>query len=179
MEAEGFVDRPGLLARACTALSEGRGLPPLLVLDLPLSSFAEERLLEGILRGSSEVFASLPPDDARSGRVLEAALGEKVVVSSPELESGLGRLQGGLFSEEDLTAGAVDDSVVLFSAPGEARECVEIVRRVQRAAGRGVPYDRMAILLRRQRSHAPSIVNPAPVRIPIRSPYLSKTLTEG
>src|SRR5262249_50730329 len=38
--------------------------------------------------------------------------------------------------------------VRLFSAPGEGREAVEIVRRVLDEASRGVPFDEMAILLR-------------------------------
>ena len=38
--------------------------------------------------------------------------------------------------------------VVLFSAPGEGREAVEIVRRVLDEAGRGVPFDEMAVFLR-------------------------------
>jgi hypothetical protein len=38
--------------------------------------------------------------------------------------------------------------VVLFSAPGEGREAVEIVRRVLDEAGRGVPFDQIAVFLR-------------------------------
>ncbi len=38
--------------------------------------------------------------------------------------------------------------VVVLSAPGESRECVEVARLLQREAGRGVPFDRMAVLLR-------------------------------
>ena len=36
----------------------------------------------------------------------------------------------------------------MFSAPGEGRECVEIARRVLSLARRGVPFDRIAVLLR-------------------------------
>lgn len=45
-------------------------------------------------------------------------------------------------------AGSVGDEVSFFSAPGESRECVEIARLVQREAARGVPLDRMAVVLR-------------------------------
>jgi superfamily I DNA/RNA helicase len=38
--------------------------------------------------------------------------------------------------------------VVLFSAPGEGREAVEIARRLMQEAERGVPFDQMAVLLR-------------------------------
>ncbi len=36
----------------------------------------------------------------------------------------------------------------VFSAPGEGRESVEVVRRVLQEAARGVPFDEMAVLLR-------------------------------
>ena len=42
----------------------------------------------------------------------------------------------------------LDDQVVIFSAPGESRECVEIVRRVFALAQEGIAFDRMAVLLR-------------------------------
>ncbi len=38
--------------------------------------------------------------------------------------------------------------MLLLSAPGESRECVEIARLLLREAERGVPFDRMAVLLR-------------------------------
>src|SRR6185436_12595173 len=38
--------------------------------------------------------------------------------------------------------------VRLFSAPGEGREAVEVIRRVVAEAGRGVPFDQMAVILR-------------------------------
>lgn len=41
-----------------------------------------------------------------------------------------------------------DLSVELLSAPGEARECVELVRRILTKAQQGVPFERMAVLLR-------------------------------
>jgi RecB family exonuclease len=38
--------------------------------------------------------------------------------------------------------------VSIFSAPGESRECVEIARGILAEAAKGVPFDRIAILLR-------------------------------
>ena len=61
----------------------------------------------------------------------------------------LGRVQRRLFNNADppLTA-QLDDQVAIFSAPGESRECVEIVRRTLRLARAGVSLDRIAVLLR-------------------------------
>src|SRR5262249_29498243 len=61
--------------------------------------------------------------------------------------SALSRLQEGLFRQEE-PAGAVGDEVTILSAPGESREAVEIARMVPKEAARGVPFDRMAVLLR-------------------------------
>src|SRR5262249_28157561 len=59
------------------------------------------------------------------------------------------RLQQHLFSEGSSTAEAADsDEVLIFSAPGEGRECVEIARRVLSLARDGVAFDRIAVLLR-------------------------------
>ena len=38
--------------------------------------------------------------------------------------------------------------MLIFSAPGEGRECVEIARRVLALAREGVAFDRIAVLLR-------------------------------
>ena len=63
-------------------------------------------------------------------------------------ETALDRLRTSLFASEPPPAGDVDDTVHVFSAPGEGREAVEIVRRVLQEAARGVPFDEMAVLLR-------------------------------
>jgi len=61
--------------------------------------------------------------------------------------TALGRLQAGLFSRTATPAGIAED-VVILSAPGESRECVEIARLLQQEAERGTKFDQMAILLR-------------------------------
>ena len=43
---------------------------------------------------------------------------------------------------------AEDGSVVVFAAPGEGREAVEIARRILEEAARGVRFDEIAVLLR-------------------------------
>jgi CRISPR/Cas system-associated exonuclease Cas4 (RecB family) len=45
----------------------------------------------------------------------------------------------------------------MLSAPGESRECVEIARRLLRAAAEGVPFDRMAVLLRSVEEYRPHL----------------------
>ncbi len=48
-------------------------------------------------------------------------------------------------------------SVDLFSAAGEGQECVEIARRIHRAAAGGLAFDRMAILLRQPAAYLPLV----------------------
>jgi RecB family exonuclease len=50
--------------------------------------------------------------------------------------------------------GTTDDSVRLFSAPGEGREAVEVARRVLAEASTGVPFDEMAILVRAPQTYS-------------------------
>jgi hypothetical protein len=75
-------------------------------------------------------------------------------VGSPRGDSSLERLSSYLFSEAVPPAGKIDSSVVFFSAPGEERECVEMARRVLSEASQGIPFDRVAILLRAPESYA-------------------------
>src|SRR5262249_53994556 len=61
----------------------------------------------------------------------------------------LARLQRNLFNENsNATEPADDEQVLIFSAPGEGRECVEVTRRVLALARDGVAFDRIAVLLR-------------------------------
>ena len=120
------------------------GLPALLV-DLDLVAPLEERLIS-LLRG--EVLAVAPLADATAlSRALSVA---PQPLAEPSVSS-LARVQQRLFTEGSDEGAAVappGDDVQIFSAPGESRECVEIARRIRREAEAGVPFDRMAVLLR-------------------------------
>ena len=65
-----------------------------------------------------------------------------------------------------------DNEIEVFSAPGEGRECVEIVRRVIGLAHDGVPFDRIAVLLRspeEYRAHLKEAFGPSRHSGPFRS----------
>jgi hypothetical protein len=70
-----------------------------------------------------------------------------IVVDGEPAETPLQRLQSGLFAEI-APKSTKAHGVVIFSAPGESRECVEIARLVHREAESGVAFDQMAVLLR-------------------------------
>jgi hypothetical protein len=64
-----------------------------------------------------------------------------------ETNDSLHRVQRHLFAPATHKA-TLDPSVHVMSAPGENRECVEIARCILAETDRGVPFDRMAVLLR-------------------------------
>ena len=86
------------------------------------------------------------PEDARPEVTFSSASGEEPIVA-PE-----GGEAGRECDEVSLSSAGGEprecDEVSLFSAPGESRECVEIARLVQKEAAAGVPFDRMAVVLR-------------------------------
>jgi CRISPR/Cas system-associated exonuclease Cas4 (RecB family) len=147
LEADRLADRARVFEIACTAEHELLELPALL-LDLPLQAPLEARLV-GRLRG--EVFATAPASDAQA---VAGALGVLPQAVEEPRQTSLARVQQGLF-QEPREEGKLGEDVVLLSAPGEARECVEIARIVLREAARGVPFDAMAVLLRAPAHYRP------------------------
>ena len=87
--------------------------------------------------GAAVTFPAAPQANAAAQKSRREDAGAGVTFSSAQ-------------GEEPIAApeGPADDEVTLFSAPGESRECVEIARLVQKEAAAGVPFDRMAVVLR-------------------------------
>ena len=142
----GAVDSATMLA---TATEELRSHPhkvadkTVLLLDLAINSKVEGAFLKALTDTARAVIITAPAGDARTLEELGIA-----VTASTQGDTALQRLQQFLFAADTPPAGREDDSVVLFSAPGEGREAVEIARRLLKEAARGVPFDQMAVLLR-------------------------------
>jgi ATP-dependent helicase/nuclease subunit B len=155
----GIVDRASLLALATEALAEPSAAlasrfaaMPKVLLDLAIRSRAEERFVGALLACASWGLVTVPSGDQATLSAL-ARLGhtESPEGPAPAAPTSLARLQTRLFEpisgpEDELAP--KDESVVFWSAPGEGREAVEIARRLQDEAKRGVPFDAMAVLLR-------------------------------
>lgn len=142
----GAVDYPTMLATATKALHSGAhdvGDKTVLLLDVAVNSTVEAVFLKALIDTVRRVIVTASTGDTRT---LDA-LGMSPEPIPPGT-TALQRLQQHLFSDDTPPAGTEDESVVLFSAPGEGREAVEIARRLLQEAGRGVPFDRMAVLLR-------------------------------
>lgn len=139
-----LADRAAVYA---LARAEVATLPraPLVLVDAPVSEGLEARFVEALVAHAPSTLAVAPADDEPTIEALSASLGPPRTL---ELQgtSPLTELQRNLFSpSQPATPHALGD---FFSAPGEARECVEIARRVLAAAKDGVRFDDMAVLLR-------------------------------
>jgi len=126
---QGFLSA---LARARPVKILGRPLPPSL---LP-SSFRAFAAEAGILEASWSETALIP-----------------LAPPAPPPD-GLGRLRSALF-EAPAGAPVTDDAVELMTAPGEAAEARAIVRRLLRAARRGIAFEDMGIIVPRPEVYAP------------------------
>jgi hypothetical protein len=157
----GFTDWAGLLVLATEALAKNSSTRrltylPTLLLDVPASSDAELDFVKALRSQAPECLITAPAADERTLSRFErlrlnienldlAACSEAATAKT----GSLARLQRHLFKESFEPSPPVSDKqVVIFSAPGEGRECVEIARKVLSLARGGLPFDRMAVLLR-------------------------------
>jgi CRISPR/Cas system-associated exonuclease Cas4 (RecB family) len=138
-------------ARSLGAATAVAGMP-ILLLDVPIHTRAERDLIAALAAAAPRFFATIPEGDDRTRRAFESSMGAHPVQANQgvpdEPNTPLTRLQRRLFSSEELSLGREGDEVAFFSAPGEGRECVEIARRMQEEARRGVPFDEMAVFVR-------------------------------
>jgi ATP-dependent helicase/nuclease subunit B len=129
---------------------------PLVLLGQAIESKAHEQLIATLVQRSPKVLAT-----ATTGDDAIAALERILRVTAQNIDSTppaktLDRVRTWLFSS-DPPPSAPPDPNLLFSAPGESFECVEIARRVRALAAEGTPFDRIAILLRNVDAYQPLI----------------------
>jgi hypothetical protein len=129
----------------------------MLLLDVPITSKAELALLDALAAAAPDTLATEPAADRLTLDRIRDALHWKFenLDEAPKTEDAMGtagsleRLQRQLFNDHTTVSQALpDNEVEVFSAPGESRECVEIARRVLALARNGIPFDRIAVLLR-------------------------------
>jgi ATP-dependent helicase/nuclease subunit B len=154
----GVDDRAALYRAAADACRSGAtDWPPstVVLLDVPIDSRAEREFVAALIERSSGVLATVPDGDQFARSALLELGGELETIedtpaaSSPGADgSDLASLRRFIFTSATPPGRDRAGDVRLFSAPGEGREAVEIVRRVLDEAARGVPFDDMAICLR-------------------------------
>jgi superfamily I DNA/RNA helicase/CRISPR/Cas system-associated exonuclease Cas4 (RecB family) len=143
-------DRAELFEVASATLEQG-AMPwsrrPLLLLDVPIDSIVEQRFVGAIIGAASDTLATVPFGDVAALEAMQALGGELEVIEE-EGSTDLATLRRHLFDRKPPPARELAGDVTFFSAPGEAREAMEIARRVLEEAHRGVRFDEIAIFVR-------------------------------
>jgi CRISPR/Cas system-associated exonuclease Cas4 (RecB family) len=130
---------------------------PTVLLGLGVESAAHQRLLAALVQRSPNVLATATTGDHDAIGSLERLLGVTVEnLDTTPPTATLDRVRAWLFSS-DSPPSAPPDPALLFSAPGESFECVEIARRIRALAEQGTPFDRIAILLRNVDAYQPLV----------------------
>jgi ATP-dependent helicase/nuclease subunit B len=159
LAAARLADRAAILGIAISAISQQNyrfERAPVALLDLSIESRLESDFIAALTAHADKVLVTLPADDDHSAAALAKILSDNALIGQlnaapPSTEStALTRLQQYLFSGAQPPLAALDDSVTLESAAGEMQECVAIARRIHAEGARGVPFDRIAVVL-----HAP------------------------
>ena len=154
-----LVDIPELYRLAAEVVTAGDPVDvplgvPVVLLDVPVHDRAACGFVAAVAGRSTRLLATVPQGDDRTWTALrglphsEPAPPDDPAGPDTPLERVRMRLFEPIAPREPEADEPEGDEVSLFSAPGETRECVEIARLVQREAAAGVPFDRMAVLLR-------------------------------
>ena len=147
-DASNTADRTRLLQAAAEAVGDEPFLrAPLLLLDVPVDTRAEELFLHALIAVAATLLATVPAHDVLASTALVRA-GGQIEPLAEISHTDLGLLRAHLFADRAPDERRLDGSLQFFSAPGEGRECVEIARRLLNEARAGVPFDEMAILVR-------------------------------
>jgi CRISPR/Cas system-associated exonuclease Cas4 (RecB family) len=145
-DAAQATDRAALFEAACEAAGAFRHLPRLL-LDVPLESAVEFELARRVIAASPDTLITVPFGDLATLDHLKA-IGVEPEVLMPAGASDLTALRRYLFAASRPPERERTGEVRIFSAPGEGREAVEVVRRILDEARSGVRFDEIAVLLR-------------------------------
>jgi ATP-dependent helicase/nuclease subunit B len=120
---------------------------PVLLLDVALHTESEGAFARCLIDRASDAFVTVAAGDQRTldglSRVRKA---ERIVTPSCGTHS-LARLQNSIFGDSTVAAES-DDRVKFFSAPGEARECIEIARFIMEEVNAGIAFDKIAVFTR-------------------------------
>ena len=163
LERAGVDDRAALFHAATEACREApSNATSLLLLDVAVNSRAERDFVAALVVRSADTLITIPDGDQRTIDACVASVpggqvpGDDIVERLPDVASAssdLAHLRQYVFTNAEPPRREPAGDVRLFSAPGEGREALEIVRRVLDEASRGTPFDEMAIFLRAPRQY--------------------------
>lgn len=139
-----LADRAQVYALALEAVAASPKVP-LLLLDVRFEEGLERAFVERLVQHAPRALVVAPAGELRH---VHGLAGEELAVGPG---GPLEALQRRLFTAEG--EGGASGTLDFFSAPGEARESVELARRMLELAGEGVRFDEMAVLLRSPASY--------------------------
>jgi ATP-dependent helicase/nuclease subunit B len=147
-----LADRAALFGAAIAAIEAAAPDPlvtlPCLLIDVPITTRLERDTVAALCGRAARTRAVVPSGDGRTRAAL-APLAAVAARFRPRERASLDRLKHYLFNEADEPpATDADDTVQIFSAPGEGREAVEIARRILAEARAGTRFDEIAVFLR-------------------------------
>jgi len=152
MKAAKLADRTSILIAATDSLRANHpprfaGIP-CVMLDVAIETALESALIAALCSRAPSFLATIPAGDELTQSFLEDALKTEIIElarGEASQDNSLRRLQDHLFSNAPVES-KLDGTVSVVSAPGEMHEAVEIARRIQDGARRGVAFDRIAVL---------------------------------
>lgn len=134
---------------------------PVLLLDVPLPSDAHASFVQSLAARTPSLCATVLAADAARLATYSRLTGATPRSAGNEAAGAgalaLHRVRAYVFSPEPPPVSSYDDSLDLFSAPGESLEAVEIARRIRLLADSGTRFDEVAILLRHPDRYQPII----------------------
>jgi CRISPR/Cas system-associated exonuclease Cas4 (RecB family) len=152
LDRSAIDDRAALFDAASRAWLSGRtawaGLP-ILLLDVTIDSRCEQQFVRAVIDRAAQAVATIPDGDLRAAAAFErmgASMTVAAETASPS--SDLAHLRRYVFTNERPPIRERSGDVRLFSAPGEGREALEIVRRILDEAQAGVRFDEIGVFLR-------------------------------
>jgi CRISPR/Cas system-associated exonuclease Cas4 (RecB family) len=154
-----LVDATELYATAVEGLSRSplaTNRVPLLLLDVAVSELHEQTFIQALIARRKRAFWTIPTGDDRTLNAAGALDFAPLPPGTSDLAS-ISRLRDYVFSESVPPPSESDGAIQFFSAPGEARECVEIVRRVLDHARNDTRLDAMAVFLRVPATYTPHL----------------------
>ena len=121
---------------------------PVLLYDTLIASRLDAAFVAALAARAGHALVTVPSGDELSLGHARAAFPKRAEESAEsDEERSPASVASGLFAQTSEGV-APKAAIAIMSAPGESRECVEIARRILEQAQRGVPFDKMAVLLR-------------------------------
>lgn len=149
----GVADRAERLRIAAEVVRRGKdplARAPSVWLDVAVHDALEASLLGAYAAAGPQCLVTVPDGDDETLAAV-ADLGEiETVAPDRSAPPALARLQRTLFRPPGSAAepATEEGGVTIFSAPGEGRECQELARGILDLAREGLPFDRIAVVVR-------------------------------